>query len=159
MQLEKMRGLSQNTLFFFLSKLLMLFQFCFLCKADNPLIVTKQIGTMITVKTTCTNNKCGWVHKWYSQPNVAGTEIPAGNFLLSFATLCAGGSFTKVKHIFGHMGLACTSLSTYFVHQKVLKLTVSIQHRPLCTFICFSWCPRIFVYKICSLSSGSSFLS
>ena len=38
-----------------------------------------------------------------------GTKILAGNFLISMAVLFAGGSFTKVRQIFLHMGLACIS--------------------------------------------------
>lgn len=47
-----------------------------------------------------------------------GTKIPAGNFLLCFAILLAGGSASKVIQIFNHMGLACISLSTFFRHQR-----------------------------------------
>ena len=43
----------------------------------------------------------------------------AGNFLLCFAILVAGGSATKVFQIFSHMGLSCVSLKTFFLHQKV----------------------------------------
>lgn len=35
------------------------------------------------------------------------------------ATLFSGGSFTKMKTIFQHMGLACVSLNTFFKHQQV----------------------------------------
>ena len=51
-----------------------------------------------------------------------GTKISAGNFLVCMATLLSGGSFSKVRQMFLHMGLGCVSLSTYFRHQKVCKL-------------------------------------
>ena len=49
-------------------------------------------------------------------------KIPAGNFLLCFAILLAGGYASKVIKIFNHMGLACISLSTFFQHQRVSSM-------------------------------------
>ncbi|KAJ7369717.1 hypothetical protein OS493_036999 [Desmophyllum pertusum] len=103
----------------FLSKLLLLFQFCHTCKTDKPLVETREVGTMAVVHTTCQNPKCPQKENvWHSQPNMPGTRIPAGNFLLCFAILLAGGSASKVIQIFSHMGLACISLSTFFQHQR-----------------------------------------
>ena len=48
-----------------------------------------------------------------------GTLTSAGNLLLSFAILVAGGCASKVLRIFGHMGLGRISLSTFFRHQRV----------------------------------------
>ena len=48
-----------------------------------------------------------------------GTQIAAGNFLLCFAILMAGGSASKVLNIFQHMGLGCVSLRSFFRYQKV----------------------------------------
>lgn len=100
----------------FLSKILALFSICFMCKADSPMVVAKQKGTMLFVTAAC---KCGEVFKWRSQPDLPGTKIPAGNILLSMGILCAGGSFTKFKTVCSHIGLACISRATYFSHQKV----------------------------------------
>lgn len=47
-----------------------------------------------------------------------GTQIAAGNFLLCFAILMAGGSASKVLDIFQHMGLGCVSLRSFFQYQK-----------------------------------------
>ena len=55
---------------------------------------------------------------------MTGTSIPAGNLLLSFGTLTAGTSATKVIRALKHMGMACISLRTYFNHQ-----CVSILHK------------------------------
>ena len=108
----------------FFSKLLLLFQFCRACKADKPLIESREVGTMAVVTTRCQNPKCPEKEKVrYSQPYMPGTKIPAGNFLLSFAILLAGSSVSKVIQIFNHMGLACISLSTFFQHQRVSKCT------------------------------------
>jgi hypothetical protein len=74
---------------------------------------------MAEVTTTCTNPKCGKTSKWFSQPYITGTMIPAGNFLLSFAILVAGTSATKTLRVFKHMGLMCISLSTFFKRQRV----------------------------------------
>ena len=72
---------------------------------------------MAEVTSTCGN--CGNTSKWFSQPNMTGTKIPAGNFLLSYGILVAGTSATKVLRVLHHMGLKCIALSTYFAHQRV----------------------------------------
>ncbi|XP_068747225.1 uncharacterized protein [Montipora capricornis] len=103
----------------FLSKLLLLFQFCHVCRTGRkPEITAEQTGTGIVIKTVCTNSSCRKEFIWTSQPFMPGTKILAGNFLISMAVLFAGGSFTKVRQIFLHMGLACTSFSTFFRHQR-----------------------------------------
>jgi hypothetical protein len=59
---------------------------------------------------------------WYSQPLTPGrTKARAGNFPLCMAVLLGGGSFTKIRQIFAHMGLGCVSHTTYFRYQKVRK--------------------------------------
>ena len=73
---------------------------------------------MAKVVTTCHNQGCG-SNAWDSQPNMVDTKIPAGNFLLSFAILFAGGSPSKILRILEHTGLSCIALSTYFRHQSV----------------------------------------
>ena len=104
----------------FLSHLLTLFKVCPSCKADNPLVETSQCGTMVTVQTYCGNPDCKQRKSvWHSQPNVEGTKIASGNFLLSFAILLAGASASKVLRVFSHMGLACFSLRTFYNHQRV----------------------------------------
>ena len=110
----------------FLSKILTLFSICFVCKGDSPIVVAKQKGTMLFVTATCTNLQCGEVFRWRSQPDLPGTKIPAGNILVSMGILCAGGSFTKFKTVFNHIGLACISRATYFSHQKVHIKYISI---------------------------------
>ena len=98
-------------------------------------------GTMAEVTTTCANPKSGKTVRWFSQPYMTGTMIPAGNFLLSFGILVAGTSATKVLRVLKHMGLKCISLSTYFMHQRVsghnfsnITVVYNIQtHGPLYT--------------------------
>ena len=107
----------------FINKLLLLFHICPFCKADGLLVDWKLIGTMLEVTSSCANICCtGKTFKWKSQPEMRGTMMPAGNFLLSFATLVSGSSATKVVNLFRHMGLACISLSTYYRHQSVSEL-------------------------------------
>ena len=101
----------------FFTQLLALFKFCHACKHDRPLVEVAANGTMAEVTSTCGN--CGNTSKWFSQPNMTGTKIPAGNFLLSYGILVAGTSATKVLRVFHHMGLKCIALSTYFAHQRV----------------------------------------
>ena len=103
----------------FLTQLLLLFKFCHICKADNPLVETREIGTEVVVKTTCINPKCKNEKTWYSQPLMPGTKIPAGNFLICMSILLAGALPTKVFQVFHHMALGCVSLNTFFKYQRV----------------------------------------
>ena len=104
----------------FLSQLLMLFRFCHSCKADNPLVETREVGTNVVVTTICSNPSCPEKPQtWYSQPLMPGSKIFAGDFLLCMAALLSGCSFSKVCHLCSHMGLGCVSLGTYFRYQKV----------------------------------------
>ena len=125
----------------FFTQLLAIFKLCHVCKFDNPLVEVQENGTMAEVTTTCANPKCGKTVRWFSQPYMTGTMIPAGNFLLSFGILVAGTSATKVLRVLKHMGLKCISLSTYFRHQRVsghnfsnITVVYNIQtHGPLYT--------------------------
>ena len=104
----------------------MLFRVCPSCKADGLLTEQRVVGTMIEITSFCANPKCPKKEMvWKSQPDMPGTRIPAGNFLLSFAILVAGASATKIRTVFGHMGLACISLTTYYTHQKVCDFLFS----------------------------------
>ena len=105
----------------FFTQLLVLSKFCPSCKFDHPLVEVQENGTMAEVTTTCANPKCGKTSKWFSQPYITGTMIPAGNFLLSFAILAAGTSATKTLRVLKHMELMCISLSTFFRHQRTCK--------------------------------------
>ena len=104
----------------FLSQLLLLFNFCHSCKADNLLVKAKAIGTEAVVTTICNNPKCPQrTMVWHSQPRMPGRKVAAGNFLLCMAVLFAGGSYTKLRQIFQHMGVGCVSHKTYFLYQRV----------------------------------------
>ena len=103
----------------FLSQLLLLFKFCHVCKADNPMVEAGGIGTQAAIKSTCGNPACRKEQTWYSQPLIPGTQMPAGNFLLCLSILLVGGSATKIFQRFSHMGLGCISLNTFFKCQRV----------------------------------------
>lgn len=109
----------------FLSCLLLLFKFCHICKADNPIVETTEIGTEAVVKTTCNNPQCQKKYTWYSQPLIPGYRIPAGNFLLCLCILLSDRSTLKVFQMFSHMGLGCVSLNTLFRYQRVCIFIVS----------------------------------
>ncbi len=92
----------------FYSMLLSIFSlFCFKCKYDSPSVTMKVYGTMASVHQRC--NHCGETFKWHSQPLVLGRHA-AGNILLSFATLMAGASISKLLLVFKHMGVAVYSV-------------------------------------------------
>ena len=84
-----------------LSQLLLLFKFCPFCKADNPLVETRQPGAMAVITSTCTNKKCNRKETvWRRQPNIPCTRIPAGNFLFCMSILMSGSSASKVLQMF-----------------------------------------------------------
>ena len=60
----------------------------------------------------CTCSKCRKMFTWERQPYMLG-NFPAGNLLLSFAVLCAGGSIRKTLLIFKHMGICAYHESSY----------------------------------------------
>ncbi|CAH3027315.1 unnamed protein product [Porites evermanni] len=88
----------------FLSKLLLLFQYCHYCLTPNPETVCTQTGTLLTIKAKCSS--CQEIFTWESQPFLTG-KFPAGNLLLRFATLCAGASIKKMLTVFRHKGVTC----------------------------------------------------
>ena len=88
----------------FLSQLLLQFRFCHTCKADNPVVETKAVGTKAVVTTICSNPTCPQTTTtWNSQPLVPGTKISARNLLLCMSILFGGGSISKVRQILLHM--------------------------------------------------------
>ena len=103
----------------FVSQLLLLFQNCKFCFALSPTNDVVQKGTMITMSSTC--NACKQVHVWKSQPSLFGS-FAAGNLLLSFAVLTAGGSITKIIKIFNIMGILVYQRETFFRHQRDLLI-------------------------------------
>ena len=111
----------------FYSMLLSLFTIiCFSCKESKPKVSMKKNGTMVTVSQHC--NICGKdAFQWRSQPLAFG-KYPAGNLLLSFATLMAGASISKVLLIFQHMGLQTYVARTYFYHQNKFIFPVILHH-------------------------------
>ena len=115
----------------FYSRLLALFSlFCFKCKDDNPSVNMQSNGTMVTVYQDCKN--CGSkAFQWRSQPLVLG-KYPAGNILLSFAILMAGGSVAKVLLVCRHMGLAVYSARTFFVHQAKFLFPIILHFWETC---------------------------
>lgn len=73
----------------FLTKLLLLFQFCHVCRTGSkPETTAEQAGTGIVIKTVCTNSNCRKEFIWSSQPFMPGTKILAGNFLIQYLWLC-----------------------------------------------------------------------
>lgn len=72
---------------------------------------------MLTIVSECSN--CVESYTWKSQPDLMG-RFPAGNLLLSFATLCAGASINKVLLVFRHMGMLVYHEPAYYYHQRHL---------------------------------------
>lgn len=106
----------------FLSKLLLLFQYCHLCFTENPKVSVTQTGTMLTIESS---SSCTGTYTWNSQSYLLG-KFPAGNLLLSFGILCAGASVNKVLWVFRHMGMAVYHQPTYYYHQRHLLTPVIV---------------------------------
>ncbi|XP_065067600.1 uncharacterized protein LOC135693142 [Rhopilema esculentum] len=105
--IEDGRNLREQSKFIvFLSNLLLLFTFCPACKADDPLIETRQNGTMVEVKTICGNSRCNKRENvWKGQPFFEKTKLPAADLLLTFAVVTAGATWAKIERVFRHMGI------------------------------------------------------
>ena len=118
----------------FLSQVLLLFQFCHSCKADNPLVETKVVGSNGIVTTKCNNPKCTQkIKTWHTQPLMPGRKkVRAGNFLICMSTLLAGGSFTKVRQIFLLMGLG--RLTQYILPLSESEYHSLVKKPSFCTF-------------------------
>jgi hypothetical protein len=58
---------------------------------------------------------------WKSQPYLLGL-FSAGNLLLSFAILTAGGSVTNVLNIFKNMGILAYRKGTFYNDQRYLLI-------------------------------------
>ncbi|XP_078384068.1 uncharacterized protein LOC144666520 [Oculina patagonica] len=109
----------------FLSKLLLLFQYCHHCFATNPTLNVLQTGTMLTIESSCSS--CKGTFQWQSQPYLLG-KFPAGNLLLSFAVLCAGASINKVLLVCKHMGLLVYGYHTYYYHQRHMLFPTIVKY-------------------------------
>lgn len=109
----------------FYTQLLSLFSFCFNCKAENPAVHMEQSGTMVKVFQNC--NMCKHIFQWQSQPFIFG-KYPAGNVLLSFATLMAGASISKLLLIFKHMNMCVYNVRTFFYHQSNFLFPAILKH-------------------------------
>ena len=99
--------------------------FCFKCKKETPTLEMSQTGTLVRVTQLC--NQCKSPFTWSSQPLVLG-QFPAGNILLSFATLASGSSISKLLLLFRHMGLCCYQARTFFRHQKKFIFPSIVHH-------------------------------
>ena len=135
----------------FILELLLLFSFCHFCKADHPIKKTWQAGSMIVIESSCRNSYCRKVDTWRSQPNMPGTQIPAGNLLLSFSILLTGGSPAKFLRALEHINLSAISLATFYRHQRVCTACVQILMLDqyvtiLHDLIMFAW-NNIFIFK------------
>ena len=98
--------------------------FCFKCKARSPSVNVKVHGTMAILEQTCKSCKD---YTWRSQPLVLG-KYPAGNILLSFATLMSGSSISKVLLLFRHMGLKIYCARTFFYHHWKFMFPLILQY-------------------------------
>ena len=101
-------------------------KFCFNCKAENPKVQVKRIGSMATVVQMC--NKClAEDFVWRSQPMVMG-RYPSGNILTSFGILMSGINISQAMLMFRHMNLAMISVRSYHSHQSTFLFPAILKH-------------------------------
>ncbi|XP_071480983.1 uncharacterized protein [Diadema antillarum] len=98
----------------FESHLMRLFERCSSCSSGNVIVNKKVTGTHLRVTTECV--ACEKTAVWDSQPHYGST--PAGNVLLSAATLFAGGSAVKTLRILSFMKVAVITERTFFRQQE-----------------------------------------
>jgi solute carrier family 8 (sodium/calcium exchanger) len=101
-------------------------RFCFNCKAENPKVQVKHIGSMATVVQAC--SKCLMENfTWRSQPMVMG-RYAAGNIMTSFGILMSGINISQAMLMFRHMNLATISVRTYHIHQSTHLFPAVLKH-------------------------------
>ncbi|XP_060759898.1 uncharacterized protein LOC132870278 [Neoarius graeffei] len=98
----------------FETKLLDLFKLCWDCRSGNVCISKRLMGTLLIITVECYS--CTSTNKWESQPFYQSR--PAGNLLLSAATLFAGGSWTIMRRILSHLRLVCIADQTFYTIQR-----------------------------------------
>lgn len=98
----------------FETKLLDLFKLCRDCRSGNVCISKRLMGTLLIITVECYS--CTSTNKWESQPFYQSR--PAGNLLLSAATLFAGGSWTMMRRILSHLRLVCIADQTFYTIQR-----------------------------------------
>ena len=84
----------------------------------------EQNGTMVILEQQCPYC-CTKPFRWRSQPSILG-RYPAGNILLSFATLTSGASISKVLLVFRHFGLEPTHRESSFTINASLFCQASL---------------------------------
>ena len=117
--------MNQSSLFFYGMLLSLFTLFCFNCKGDKPSVSMKKNGTMVIVTQKC--SRCLNEFVWRSQPFILG-GYAAGNIMLSFGVLMAGGSISNISLVFQHMGLVMQSVRTYFRHQHKFLFPSILHH-------------------------------
>ena len=78
------------------------------------IIIISRLGSMLTLVASC--NLCPWTWTWISQPFI--NETPAGNILISAATLFSGSIAAKTFKFLQHLKVCNISIRTFFRHQK-----------------------------------------
>ena len=102
----------QKEFIVFENELLKLFKFGQQCGSPIDTTMT-QHGSMVTVKTSCTN---GHTLTWESQPWVKGTA--AGNLLITVAIVFSGNTYKHSADFAKHLNLQFISSSYYYKIQR-----------------------------------------
>ena len=95
------------------NELLKLFKFCQQCGSPTDTTTMTQHGSMVTVKTSCTN---GHTLTWESQPWVKGTA--AGNLLITAAIVFSDNTYKHSADFAKHLNLQFISSSYYYKIQR-----------------------------------------
>ncbi|KAK3083763.1 hypothetical protein FSP39_002787 [Pinctada imbricata] len=90
------------------------------CPVDPSDTDKEYIGTMIKITAYCTGGHL--VRKWTSQPLTG--KMPAGNLLVSAATLFSGQTFTHISQFSQFMNLKFIGKTTYQTIQREVLMPV-----------------------------------
>ena len=99
-------------------------KFYFNCKAENPKVQVKRIGSMATVAQMCKNSLwrtlCGEANLWLWE------DIRQA--LKSFGILMSGINISQAMLMFRHMNLAMISVRSYHGHQSTFLFPAILKH-------------------------------
>ncbi len=101
------------------NQLNVLFSFCYKCGSPTVHVEKFLCGSMVCVKTECTNN-CSL--KWYSQSTIR--KMPVGNLLLAGSILFTGNQYDKMAEFASVLNLSFISRTSYYKIQDVYMFPV-----------------------------------
>ncbi len=104
--------LKQMKVITFEEKLLEPFRVCRICCSKSIPTITSMEGSMVHIVTVCTNDCCGHIYPWQSQPRIG--KLAAGNLYMSMGILFSGSSATQVLRCLNSWNVVTYQPRTFF---------------------------------------------